>query len=284
MGGADRVEEPELAPPVAIVRMLYANHGLDGAWDASSQVPTLPACHLGDANRQKAWRSTGAGTSDFARVNVCSTALGVDRVAWVSANFTTCAFLGVEGDCTSAFASASLFTTCFAPWHAGRSGVVFADLSARQTKKWWRFVVCDTGVDDGYYQVGVFALGLAACMRIDVHQDGVRYAVVDPSLVEYAPAGTPKTWTLPPYAVVELPHRFLAEALVFDTGGGLQDINRSGGRRADMVLSVYSSAPACSCAALALNLYGRFEANPEFSYAYAGGLTWDATVRFRESL
>ena len=267
-----------------VVRLLYANHGPDGAWTANSQIATLPACHLGDENRQKAWRSTGAGTSDYAAVNVCSTALSVDRVAWVSYNFTTCAFLGIEGDCTSAFNSASLFTTCFAPWHAGRSGVCFADLSARQTgKKWWRFVVCDTGVDDGYYQAGVWALGQAACFRVEVHQ-GLRYAVIDPSLVEYAPAGTPKTWRRAPYAVLELPHRFLAEALVFDTGGGLQDVIRSGGRRADMVLSVYSSAPACSCAAVAMNLYGRFEESPSYAYVYAGGQTYDATVRFRESL
>ena len=266
-----------------VVRLGFENHGVDGTWTANSQVPTLPACHAGDENRQKVWRSTGAGTSDYLAVNLCSTAKAVDRVSWVTYNFTTCAFLGVEGDCTSAFASGSLFATCFAPWHAGRSGVCFADLSARQTKKWWRFIVCDTGADDGYYEVGVFALGRATCFRVEVAQD-VRYSVVDPSLVEYAPAGSPKTYKRAPYAVIDLPHRFLAEALVFDTGGGLQDVVRSGGRRADMVLSVYTSAPACSCAALAMNLYGRLEESPSFAYVYAGGQTWDAAVRFRESL
>ena len=269
-----------------VVRMLYANQGEDGAWTASSQVPTLPACHLGDGNRQKTWRSTGAGTCDYAAVNVCSTSLSVDRVAWVTYNFTTCAFIGIEGDCTSAFASASLFATCFAPWYAGRSGVCFADLSARQTgKKWWRFIACDTGVDDGYYEVGVFVLGQAACMAVEVHGDGVRYQLVDPSVVEYAPAGTPKTWRLPPYAVITLPHRFLSESLVFDTGGGLQDVTRSGGRRADMVLSLYTSAPACTCMAVATNLYGRLTESPAYSYVYAGGgQRYDAALTFRESL
>ena len=278
LGHAD--EESQLMP---VVRVGFENVGLAGVWAANSQVPTLPACHLGDGNRQKVWRSTGTGTSDWAGVNLCSTGAPVDRVAWVTYNFTTCAFLGVEGDCTSAFNSGSLFATCFAPWHAERSGVCFADLSARQTKKWWRFVVCDTGVDDGYYEVGVFALGRATCFRVDVAQD-IRYAIVDPSLVEYAPAGSPKTYPRAAYATVDLPHRFLAEALVFDTGGGVQDVLRTGGRRGDMVLSVFTSAPACSCAAVALNLYGRLEESPAFAYVYAGGLTWDVGLRFRESL
>ena len=267
---------------MAIVRFLYANHGLQGSWTASSQVPTLPACHAGDGNRQKVWRSTGMGTSDYLAVNVCSTSLKVDRVAWVSGNFTTCAFLGIEGDCTSAFASASIFTTCFVPWHAGRSGVVFADLSARQTKRWWRFVACDTGNDDGYYQVGVFAVGQAACMQVDVGDPSMTYRIVDPSVVENAPAGTPKTYQMAPYVVMELPHRFLPESLVFDTGGGLQDVIRSGGLREDMVLSLFTSAPACSCMAVATNLYGRLTETPSFAWQISS--RWHGTLRFQESL
>lgn len=268
---------------MAIVRVLYVNHGLNGSWTASSQVPTLPACHLGDGNRQKVWRSTGLGTSDYAAVNVCSTSLSVDRVAFVSFNFTTCAFLAIEGDCTSAFNSGSLFATCFAPWHAGRSGVVFADLSTRQTgKKWWRVIACDTGVDDGYYQGGVLAVGQAACMGVDVGDPTITYSVVDPSLVEYAPAGTPKTYQRAPYVTVDLPHRFLAESLIFDTGGGLQDVLRSGGLREDMVLSMFTSAPACSCMAVATNLYGRFVESPSFSWQIPS--RWHGAVRFRESL
>ena len=268
---------------MAIVRFLYANHGINGAWTASSQVPTLPACHLGDGNRQKVWRSTGAGTSEYAAVNVCSTVLSVDRVAFVSFNFTSCAFLGIEGDCTSAFASASLFTTCFAPWHAGRSGVVFADLSSRQTgKKWWRFVACDTGNDDGYYQGGVFAVGQAACMAVDVGDPSLSYQIVDPSLVEYAPSGTPKTYARAPYVVLTLPHRFLAESLIFDTGGGIQDVLRSGGMREDMILSLFTSAPACSCMAVATNLYGRLTGSPTFSWQVPA--RWRGELTFRESL
>lgn len=268
-----------------IVRVLHRNYGIDAAvWGQSSQVSTLPSCHLSDGNRQKAWRSTGAGTSDWAAMNLCSTTAKVDRVGFVNYNFTTCAFLGIEGDCTSAFNSGSAFTTCFTPWAAARTRVCFVDLSARQTgKKWWRFVACDTGVDDGYYEVGVFTVGQATCMIVGAGDPVITYTIEDPSLVEYAPAGTPKTWQLDPYVVIELPHRFLTEALVF---GDFQDVLRSGGRREDMLLSVYTSAPACTCAAVALNLYGRFEEQPHLRYALGpdGATLWDATLRFRESL
>ena len=269
-----------------IVRLLYVNHGEAGSWDANSQVSTLPACHLGDANRQRAWRSTGLGTCDRVRVNTCSTSLVVDRIGFVSYNWTTCAYIGIEAHCTSCFDNAADlpgFTTCFAPWHAGRTGVCFADLSARQTgRKWWRFLMCDTGVDTGYYQVGVLMLGQATCLRVEAGDPSISYAIVDPSLVEYAPSGTPKTYALAPYAIVDLPHRFLAEALIFDTGGGVQDVLRTGGRRADMLLSVFTSAPACSCAAVAMNLYGRLEGDVTFSYTIPA--LYDATLRFRESL
>ena len=268
-----------------IVRLLHRNYGIDAAvWGQSSQVATLPTCHLSDGNRQKAWRSTGAGTSDWAAMILCSTTAKVDRVAFITYNFTTCAFISVEGDCTSAFNSASAFTTCFAPWAAARTRVCFVDLSARQTgKKWWRFVACDTGVDDGYYEVGVFAVGQATCMRVGAGDPAIGYSVTDPSLVEYAPAGTPKTWKLTAYAVVDLPHRFLAEALVF---GDFQDVLRTGGRQDDMVLSLYTSEPSCTCAAVATNLYGRFVDSPDLRYVLgaAGATLWDGTLRFRESL
>ena len=264
-----------------IVRLLYDNHGLDGLWDANSQVATLPACHLADASRQKVWRSTGAGTCDRVRVNTCSTSLSVDRIAFVTYNLTTCAFVGIEAHCTSCFedgASPPGFTTCFAPWAAPRTKVCFHDLSARQTgRKWWRAVVCDTGNDDGYYEIGVLALGIATCLR--VAPERMSYTVVDPSLVEYAPAGTPWTFPRDPYAIVELPHRFLAEALLFD---GFQDVLRTGGRRQDMVLSLFTSEPACTCVALMTNLYGRFEELPRIEYVMPG--LYDATLRFRESL
>lgn len=262
-----------------IVRMLYKNHGVGSVvWDAGSQVASLPACHVGDENRAKVWRSTGPGTSDWLRVNTCSTTLSVDRVSLVTYNLTSCASFTIEADCASCLNSASAFTTCFAPWKAARTGVCFIDLSARQTgKKWWRFIVCNTGVPDGYYEIGVLALGPATCMRVG--PELLRYWIQDPSLVDYAPAGTPKTTLRDPYAVVELPHRFLAETLVFD---GLQDVIREGGRRKDMVLSLFTSEPSCTCAAVATNLYGRFEETPQFGYAVRN--LYDAAIRFRESL
>ena len=265
-----------------IVRLLYNNHGIaiDSIWDAKSQVASLPACHLGDQNRQRVARSTGAGTCDWWRVGLCSTALSVDRVAFVSANLTSCAYIGIEAHCTSCFDDGVAppgFTTCFAPWAASRSKITFHDLSSKQTKKWWRFLVCDTGVDAGYYEVGVIALGPATCMRISPSK--FRYAIEDPSLVEYTSASTPKTYLRDPFAVVELPHTLLAETLVFD---GLQDVIRDGGQRKDMVFSLYTSEPACTCQALATNLYGRFDDPMRFMYQTPGN--YEATLRFRESL
>lgn len=261
-----------------IVTFLHQNHGLNAAWDAKSQTPGLPACHAGDENRQRVWRSTGAGTCDWLRASLCSTAKTVDRVAFVSYNFTTCAALTIEAHCTSAFDTCGPgFTTCFAPWAAARTKVCFADLSAAQTYKWWRVLACDTGNDDGYYEVGVLALGLVTCM--DVGLESLTYSIADPSRVEYAPAGTPKTWKLNPFAEVELPHRFIAESLVF---GELQDVLRNLGLKNDGVLSVFSTAPSCSTIALATNLYGRLTWDPSFRYVIPG--KYHGSLRFRESL
>lgn len=263
-----------------IVRILYKNHGAgDVKWDAKSQVAALPACHVGDENRGKVWRSTGAGTCEWLRVKMCSTSLAVDRVAFITYNFTSCAYIGIEAHCTSCFddgAAPPGFTTCFAPWTASRTGVSFFDISAQQKRLWWRFVMCDTGVDDGYYQVGVVALGPATCMRVGPER--LRYWIEDPSILDYAPAGTPKATLRDPYVMVELSHRFIAETLVFS---GLQDVIRDGGRRKDMVLSLYTSEPSCTCAAVETNLYGRLEETLQFSYVLPG--EYDAVVRFRES-
>ena len=262
-----------------IVKILHKNRGLDGAWTAKGQVATLPSTNLADANRQKLWRSTGAESTQWVRVDL-GTCYPIDGFALVSANASTAAVITIETATSSGF-GAIVFTTSLTPWNASRSNVLVQFFSATQTYRWWRVNIADTGNTNNYLQLGTVYLSCAVAM--DVGPETLGYSIVDPSLVDYAPGGTPKTFSLSPYAVVELPHRLTAESLVF---GGLEDVVRNIGRKTDAVLSLFSSAPSCSAIAQATNLYGRFESDPGFSYVVQAGACglYNTTFRFRESL
>lgn len=263
-----------------VLKVLYQNHGLNKTWSASSKVATLPACHLGHENRQKVWRTTGLDTGttgDWAKVNLGATGLAVGAIALVSANLSTNATITFEAATCDNFPGGASFTTSLTPWKSTGSGVMVHFLAcALSCYPWWRFVLDDTGNSTGYIECGVVALG--PVLSFETPQR-LHYQIEDPSVVDYSPAGTPKTWELAAFVRTELPVRLVDEANVF---GSIQTALRAMGRKKDVVLSLYSESPACSDPAKATNLYGRIADMPAWDYVIPS--KYDATLRFQESL
>lgn len=265
-----------------IVKLLPANHAAEGTWRTNSAEATLPVCHLGDERRGRVWRSTSACAGRWVIADLAA-AKSIEAFALVGANITTGASVFLEAACTSGRLSTTTSTSTLAafgqsltPWSPERSCCLVWFLSAAQEYKHWRVLLTDSGNGAGYLEAGVVVLACAVSMAVGPRE--LRYEVVDPSVVDYAASGTPRTYERDPYAVVRLPHRFLAESLVF---GSLQDVVRTLGKR-DGVLSLFSSEAACSAIARQTNLYGRLTRAPEFAYVVPELYDWQ--LEFRESL
>jgi len=260
-----------------LVRVLYQNHGLEGTWTASSQVATLPATHLANTARQRVWRSTGI-SAEWVKVDL-GAAQAIDGVALISPNFTVNAEIMIEANTSDSFPpGGGGFKTAARAWLAPNTKVLVKFFDMTRTFRWWRIVLRDTGNSDGYLQLGVVVLSPALVFSSPA--DRIRYALVDPSFVEYAPAGTPKTYELAPYAMVRLPFRALPESLVFGT---LRTALREMGRKKDGVLCLDHEAPSGSNLIVDTNLYGRLVELSSFDEkAWPSWYEWDFT--FRESL
>lgn len=262
----------------ALVKVLYKNRGLAGTWSATTAVATLPASNLADANRQRKYRGTSLAAQ---RIEVDLTAAyAIGAVAFVSHNFTSAASIAIKGN-TSASWGAPAFSATLTAWDDKDSDVLVKFLDAAQTYRYWAFEPTDAANPDGYFEVGVIALGPVLSMAAGPQRLKVRYA--DASVVEYSPAGTPKTYELPIHAEVDVPVAAVSQALAF---GDVQTAVRDMGQRRDVVLSVFASDPGADDISKTLNLYGRFVdlAPLEDLQGTAGGQFALPGAVFRESL
>lgn len=255
-------------------KLLYRNRGLKGTWTASSEVATLPATNLASAIRKKVWRATGK-TSEWVKVDL-GAAQAIDAVALISSNLSAGATITIEANTIDDFVTPA-FSTTLTPWAATLTNVMVKFLAATQTFRWWRIVLADAGNAAAFVEIGVVVLSPILAFA-DAPQL-LRYQIVDPSPVVYSPGGTPFTWELDPYAVVELPYRFLAESLAF---GDFQTAVRFAGRKLDLVLSLFPDGPSADDVSKATNLYGRLVELPPLEYQVPQKYDWPAV--FRESL
>ena len=198
----------------------------------------------------------------------------------VSGNLTTNATISIKGNTSDTGWGSPAFSTSLTPWNDSLSKVMPAYLSATQTFQYWRLEISDTGNSRGYIQCGVAFLG--PLVSLSVAPQTLNYAPVDPSVISYAPSGTPKSYELSEYTQLTMPFIFLPESLVF---GSLQTAVRQMGRKKDVIVSIFSTGPSDANVNIATNLYGRFIDLPAFAYQpTAAGNTYDWPVTFRESL
>jgi hypothetical protein len=254
--------------------LMYVNEGLAGIWVASTQQPTLPATNLSTANRNRVWRSA-ATTAQWARVALPS-AKAIDGVALVGGNLTASATITIRGHTSDSWGSPA-FTDTLTPWVATRTGVLFKMFATTQTYQYWRIEMSDAANPDGHLQVGVVALG--PMMKFTVGPGAFTYTPVDPSIIAYAPSGTPYRTSRRVYAQVDFVDPFVLEADVY---GALQGVARDAGKHADMVLSLFPSTPSIDEFAKALNLYGSVLELESFIYRLPTKYGW--RLSFRESL
>ena len=263
-----------------IVKVAYQNLGLSATWSAKSNVSTLPPSNLTDPNRQKIYRSNTLTSSGEYVTAALSSAMAIDFFGIVSGNLTTNATITFSLNTSDTGWAAPAFSTSLTPFNASLSGVLPGFLSATQTFKYARWDISDSGNPDGYLQFGVAFLG--PLVSLAVPPKTMDYQRVDPSVISYAPSGTPKTYELSEYTQISMPFIFLPESLVF---GSLQTAVRAMGRKKDVIVSIFSTGPSDANVNIATNLYGRFMDLPAFAYqALSSGNTYDWPVTFRESL
>lgn len=260
-----------------LLKLLYKNEGLAGTWSADTEVATLPASNLKDGNRNRVHRTTGLAAPNWWKVDLGS-AKAIGAVAFVGSNLRAGKTVTIKGHTADAWSTPD-FSTTFTSWTSD-VGVMVKFLAATQTFRWWRFESDDTGNPDGYLQTGVIipspVVALTRAPR------AFRWGVVDPSLVGYAPGGTPHRSERPDFVLVEFDQGFTAESLVF---GDLQTALREAGLHKDLVLSLFPDGPSGDDLAKAVNLYGAFVDLPPFTYAPTlAGTDYDwGPIQFRES-
>ena len=257
-------------------RLLYDNYGLGASWTASSAVPTLPASNLARAERRRVCRTVGAAAEWFAAdLGVTRT---VDGLALVDANLTPAATITIEASPSDAWPG--VFSASLTPWAAGDSGVLLWFLLTPQSYRWWRLSIADPSNPSGYIEIGVAMLSprFDFLTRPGASSSPSRFTLVDPSLVEASPIGTPYSFDLPSRWEVDVPFGALDESLVYPA---FLAALRAMGRRRDGVLSARADAPSGSPAAIERNLYGRFVDVPDLSYT--DSRYYQTALRFRES-
>ncbi len=262
----------------ALVRLLYRNYGLAATWSATTAVATLPASNLASPKRQTKCRTTSITAQRF--VADFGEAVTLGAVAIATHNFTSAASLAIKMNAADAW-GAPAFSTTLTAWDDKDSNVLLKFFDAAQTYRYLAIEPTDAANPDGYFEMGVPVLSPVFSFG-DAPND-LRLRFVDPSPVSYAPAGTPHTEERVVFAEVEMDWRLLTEAMVF---GDLQTVLRYIGRKRDLVLSTFSTAPSADDISKSLNLYGRLVEIPEFeALATANGnrYNWGPVV-FRESL
>lgn len=262
----------------ALVKLLYSNKGLAATWSATSAVATLPASHLGDTNRQRVWRSTGLAAPERVVADLGS-ALAIDAVALVSHNLRTSATVTIKANTADAWGSPA-FSVAFTIYDDKDANTVVKFLASTQTYRYWAIELTDAGAPDGYFQIGVAVL--SPVFSFGDAPNELHFTVVDPSVVAYAPSGTPQTEERTPYAAVDLEWTALTEAMVF---GDLQTVLRTIGRKKDGVLVIFASDPSADDISKSLTLYGRLvDLQPFEAFGAQGGPRWRWPMAFRESL
>lgn len=262
----------------ALVKLLSSNKGLAATWSATSAVATLPPANLGDANRQRVWRSTGLASPERIVADLGS-ALALDAVALVSHNLRTAATVTIKANTADSW-GAPAFSVAFTIYDDKDTDVVVKVLASTQTYRYWAIEMTDAGAPDGYFEIGVAVL--SPLFSFGDAPNELHFSVVDPSVVAYAPSGTPQTEERTPYAQVDLEWTALTEATVF---GDLQAVLRDLGRKKDGVLVVFASDPAADDISKSLTLYGRLVDLQRFeAFGAQGGPRWRWPMTFRESL
>ena len=247
---------------------------LSGTWTASSQASGLPVSNLNRPSRQLPWRSTGIGTQ-WVQLDML-TAYPVGGIAVVNANTTLNALLRINA---SANGVDFTWITDLVPWATTLTGTLVVWLSSPQTYRYWGLLIEDNGNSDGYYEIGKVCFGPA----FDLGQPpGTEVSVktVDPSPVSWAPSGTPYTYELDPYTVLEVPTGRMQRSKAF---ADLWPALRLLGTRRDTVLSLYPEDPGADGWTRLLTLYGRFTSLPTVQYHAGQVERWSGALSFRES-
>ena len=247
---------------------------LSGTWSASTQAAGLPVSNLGRPSRQLPWRTTAMG-SQTCTLDMLA-AYPVGGIALVNPNTTLNALLRINA---SANGSDWTWIADLVPWPTTLTGTLVVWLNTPQTYRYWGLLIEDGSNPDGYYQVGkvlfgpVFTLGQAPGTEVSVK-------TVDPSAVSWAPSGTPYTYDLDPYTVLEVPTGRMQRNKAF---GELWPALRALGTRRDTALSLYPEDPGADGWTRLLTLYGRFTSLPTVQY-HAGQIErWSGALSFRES-
>lgn len=147
------------------MRFVYTNYFDSYTVSASNEDGNYPASNLQDSRLSKVWRTTSL-TSQTATIDSgTGNTLTPTFAALLNTNFSTGATIKIQGSSSSGFTSSTELSLSRVDADFVGS---FLSLSA---KRFWRFLVKDTGSTDTYMRAGRAWLGTYITLGVSVEKD-----------------------------------------------------------------------------------------------------------------
>ena len=191
------------------MRFLYDNKFDDYTVTGSTAATNYPATAIQDYQLEKKWRTTTAATSTITIDVGSGLTITPTAGAILNHNFTTSVLAYVEASSDNFSSVSSIATIEHTAGEAATWPLIAYDVSG--TYRYWRFRIVDSGVSDGYHEMGRLFLGTyldwSRGMAI-----AFPYTIKDTSTIQFTRSGQSYGNTGHNYETFELAFPFISEA------------------------------------------------------------------------